>query len=105
MLFIRENMEIFIICIGILLSIIFLTIGYILGKLSNIGVEKNNSNNIGHFKSKNNTTKNKVEIDNKKIVTPIKTNTLEKKYESLGDKKTSSENISGAIDKLKNIKK
>lgn len=47
---------------------------------------------------------NKITIDDKKVVLNIDTNSLEKKYDSLGETKTSSENISGAVNKLKNMK-
>ena len=56
---------------------------------------------------KNNTqvsTKDKIQIDDKTFVTDIKTDNLEKKYKDLGDIKTSNENISSSINKLKNMK-
>ncbi len=53
---------------------------------------------------KKNTTKNTIEINDKKIVTNISTNNLEKKYTQLGEKKESSENISSTVNKLKNMK-
>ena len=56
---------------------------------------------------KNNTelsTKEKIQIDDKKFVTDIKTDNLEKKYKDLGDIKKSSDNISSSINKLKNMK-
>ncbi len=53
---------------------------------------------------KKNTTKNAIEINDKKIVTNISTNDLEKKYIQLGEKKESSENISSTVNKLKNMK-
>ncbi len=49
-------------------------------------------------------SKDKIQIDDKKFVTDIKTDNLEKKYKDLGDIKTSNENISSSINKLKNMK-
>ena len=45
-----------------------------------------------------------ISIDNTKVVVDIKTEGLEKKYDSLGDVKNTQENISGSINKLKNMK-
>ena len=51
-------------------------------------------------------TKNKkISIDSTKVVTDIKTDNLEKKYESLGEVKHSEDSISGSINKLKNLKR
>ena len=47
----------------------------------------------------------KISIDSTKVVTDIKTDNLEKKYESLGEFKQSEDNISGSISKLKNLKR
>jgi hypothetical protein len=46
-----------------------------------------------------------ISIDNKKFVVDIKTEGLEKKYDSLGDVKTTEENISNSVNKLKNLKR
>jgi hypothetical protein len=61
----------------------------------------------------NRTTKNIAEknissaisIDDSKFVTDIKTDGMEKKYSSIAETKTSSEDISGSISKLKNMKR
>lgn len=45
-----------------------------------------------------------VSIDETKVVTNINTDNLVKKYEELGDKTVSNDNISGSISKLKNMK-
>lgn len=89
----------------LILSINTFVVGYIIGK-------KNSSQGFfeapGSFFKQQKTTINSqrpnIEIDDKKFVGDIKTDTLEKKYDSLGETKTSSENISGAINKLKNMK-
>jgi hypothetical protein len=81
-------------------------IGYFYG-LSKIGNGVSNlvidrpKNFFGHNVTKN----NKISIDNTKVVTDIKTDNLEKKYESLGEIKNSEDNISESINKLKNLKR
>jgi hypothetical protein len=45
-----------------------------------------------------------ISIDSTKIVTKIDTNNLEKKYDHLGEKKSSQENIENSVSKLKNMK-
>lgn len=56
-------------------------------------------------KEKEKIAKNNISIDDTKYVVDIKTIGLEKKYDSLGDTKQSTEQISSSIDKLKNLKK
>jgi hypothetical protein len=48
---------------------------------------------------------NTIMIDDKKVVVDIDTKGLEKKYNSLGDIKTTQENISDSVNKLKNLKR
>ena len=64
------------------------------------------NNNVSFFtkQKENNQLKSEISIDDKKFVTEIKTNNLEKKYNSLGDIKSTSENISDSVNKLKNLK-
>lgn len=47
----------------------------------------------------------KISIDSTKVVTDIRTDNLEKKYESLGEFKHSEDDISESISKLKNLKR
>jgi len=95
-----EINNILVISILITLNIVCVLVGFLFGKIIN---------NNGVSVIKTNTTKNayqqeKVFIDDKKVVVDISTKGLEKKYESIGDKKQTQENISSAIDKLKNMK-
>jgi hypothetical protein len=90
----------------ILFNIVFFFLGYFVGRLhssqTNLG-----SQPVSFFdkqNSKNEKTINKVTIDETKYVTDIKTSGMEKKYESLGEVKTTNENIESSINKLKNIK-
>lgn len=95
----------------IILNILILVVGYLLGRNnfnSNI-IYKNNEedldySNIKNKKSKKKHISNKIDIDERKVVTKIITDNLEKKYEDLTESKESDENISSAINKLKNIK-
>ena len=47
----------------------------------------------------------KIEIDSSKFVTDIKTDSMEKKFDSLGENKVSNENIGSSVNKLKGMKK
>jgi hypoxanthine-guanine phosphoribosyltransferase len=96
----------------ILVSILGLNclfVGYVLGKINT----NSRGSNVtpGSFFSKQKDSEEqkvpmskKIKIDDKKFVGDIITDKLEKKYDVLGDTKTSSENISGSINKLKNMK-
>jgi hypothetical protein len=89
-----------IIIVIILHSFLF---GYFFGHYTN----KNGVNNgRSFFNKQKELTQNResISIDDKKFVTEIKTDTLEKKYDSLGDVKSTSENISDSVNKLKNLK-
>jgi hypothetical protein len=94
---------------ALIISVLFILIifsfvlGYLVGRLngsqgvSYIGrVSKNSQQSINQL--------SKIDIDEKKFVVDINTNGLEKKYTELGETKQTQENISSAIDKLKNMK-
>jgi hypothetical protein len=90
----------------IILNIFSFSIGLILGKIclnSSVyqGIEKPKS----FLQKTNEVSKDKVSIDDKKVVLNIKTDGMEKKYDNLGEVKQSSENISSSVDKLKQMKK
>lgn len=93
--------EILIICLVVISVIIVGLLGYIAGK---INTNTNVAPQSFFKKNTNDTSYNNVSIDEKKIVTTINTKGLEKKYDSLGDTKTSEENISSSINKLKTLK-
>jgi hypothetical protein len=78
-------------------------IGYLIGRMGS------NTKDIGVFKDakrakQNSPIQSVVSIDETKVVTNINTDNLVKKYEELGDKTVSNDNISGSISKLKNMK-
>lgn len=94
-----------------ILLIICLTIGYLLGRLNRtgIGVLYSDQSIISANEKviKNNIAKQKplIKIDETKFVTEIDTGSMEKKFDSLGDVKTSTDNVSESINKLKNLKR
>ncbi len=90
----------------ILLNVVFFFLGYIVGKLncSTSVLEPTEHSNLSSKNKFQKPTKS-ISIDETKFVTDIKIDNLEKKYDSLGDKKISSEKITDSITKLKNIKK
>lgn len=102
----------------ILFSIVFLLIGFILGKnLKNtISIEETQEcstkkrNKKQREKDKKEFLQDKPEkiptitIDDSTHVVAIKTNDLEKKYENIGDNKSTNEDINSSISKLKNLR-
>lgn len=81
-------------------------IGYFFGRFTNnngVSIDKPKS----FFRQQDSKTKevNTISIDDKKFVVDITTEGLEKKYNSLGDIKTTEENISSSVNKLKNLKR
>lgn len=97
----------------ILFSIIFLIIGYLLGRILKYDgtriLDETITHNESFFKQQKNKTKSIkhpiIDIDSSTHVVKINTDNLEKKYEEIGNKQTKNENISGSINKLKNLKK
>lgn len=79
--------------------------GYIYGKYTN--QVSHGVYNIVKTKSIDNIKPNveHIKINEGKVVVDINTDNLAKKYESLGDIKESTEDISTSINKLKNLKK
>jgi len=91
----------------LLFSLIFLFVGFILGRLS---VNHSNEQRVESFfkqqKKRDKTEKQTtIDIDTSKHVVKIDTNNLEKKYSSIGNKQTSNEDITSSINKLKGLKK
>ena len=85
---------------------LFFLVGYTLGRMSaNYGVYDGDIKSSIVDNSKKKQQKNNITIDDTKYVVDIKTDDIEKKYHSLGDKKTSTDNISSSVDKLKNLKR
>jgi|694.fasta_scaffold04337_31 S-adenosylmethionine synthetase len=98
--------------ISYIITIIFLTLniltfilGYFIGKISKINIvyDTKNTGDIAQKDIQKNIIQ-KIEIDEKKIVSKIDTNSLEKKYDNLGNTIVSDTNISNSISKLKKLK-
>jgi|694.fasta_scaffold02159_6 hypothetical protein len=89
------------IVLSLSINIICLLIGYILGRLNSVGAGVSISKPKSYFNQKEH---EKITIDDKKVVTEIKIDNLEKKFNTLGTKTVSDENISSSINKLKNMK-
>lgn len=90
----------------ITLNVIIFILGYSLGKHTR-PIEQNN---LGSFLSKNKKTKEVfqqagIDIDERKIVTKINTDNLEKKYDSLAQTQVSQNDISESVNRLKNLKR
>jgi len=88
----------------VIINILVFFAGYFYGKNSCIGI---NTTGLVSGKNKtqvNNSQRQSVSIDETKVVTKIDTSNLQKKYESIGDTKQTQDNISSAINKLKNMK-
>lgn len=99
-----------IIILGILtisLNIIFFCLGY--GWCKIISLNADNISNSGFNPLKKNNKKmptmKLAEIDDTKVVVNIKTDGLEKKYDTLGDVKQTGESINNSVNKLKNFRK
>ncbi len=98
---------VFIIILFIISYVIVFTLGFIIGLFwLNRGV----SNDRSLFTKSNkcvttNSGQNSISIDNTKFVTDIKTEGMEKKYSDIAETKTSEDNISNSIAKLKNMKR
>lgn len=95
--------DIFVIVL-VLLNIVFLCIGYLLGKTTLKNLDTVSSNILSSKENRSIVSKNRIEIDDTKVVTKINIDNLEKKYGELAETKNTSENISSSVNKLKNMK-
>lgn len=80
-------------------------LGYFLGSILNQNRNGVADNIPSFLKQKDSKKHESISINDKTFVVDIKTDTLEKKYDSLGDIKHSTEDISNSINKLKNLKR
>jgi|LakMenE01Jun11ns_1017448.scaffolds.fasta_scaffold9522033_1 hypothetical protein len=100
-------MDNIILYILLVLNLFSFLLGYLYGYFRNLS---SNKSWIAYSKSdkkqKHNTVEsNDISIDDKKVILNIDTKGLEKKYEELGDKKITEDNISSSVNKLKNLKR
>jgi hypothetical protein len=90
----------------ILFNFVSFGIGYIIGQLNNnrhIMIEKPTSKRNKQYNDEK--SQNKIIIDDRKFVTDISVDGMEKKYNELGNTKLSNENISESVNKLQNLKR
>ena len=90
----------------ILFNFVSFGIGYIIGQLNNNNytmIEKPTSKKNKQYNSEK--SQNKIIIDDRKFVTDISTDGIEKKYSELGETKLSNDNISESVSKLQNLKR
>jgi hypothetical protein len=92
------------ICIFIFSIIISSVVGYILGRINSISGNYVSQSKKSEKKHVITNSISDISIDDKKFVTDIKTDSFEKKYDSLGDTKKSKDNIKNSVNKLKNMK-
>lgn len=96
-----------IIIILVILNFFAFVLGLLCGKIL-LNNSQTNTGSQSFFKQQNQSNakeKGTISIDDSKYVIDIKTTDLEKKYDSLGETKQSTEQISSSINKLKNLKK
>lgn len=84
-------------------AIIIFAIGLYLGSI--LTTTNNSSYNQYLYPNKTKSIVPKIDIDDKKIVLDIKTDSLVKKFDTITEEKIVSTNINTSIDKLKNIKR
>jgi len=92
------------ILILILLNVLSFFIGFIVANFKNTISHRDEIEVESFFTQQKKKKKNKITIDETKVVSKINTDNLEKKYDKLGDTKQSQENITSSISKLKNMK-
>lgn len=90
-----------VIFILLLLNIVCFSLGYLLGKSGSTSTEYKNTKS---FFDQEKNSKPKIEIDTTKVVTKINTDGMEKKYNSLGETKITTDNVQSSVNKLKNLK-
>jgi hypothetical protein len=91
----------------ILFNFVSFGIGYIIGRLNNNDYIMTEKPILRKNKQYNNSGKiqNEIIIDEKKFVTDISTDGIEKKYSEFGETKLSNDNISESVNKLQNLKR
>jgi cytochrome c biogenesis protein ResB len=105
MLFTIDYFNLIIICIIVSLQILVFCGGIVVGKMIGNSINNGQYNTMSNKTQGSTNNKSNISIDSKTFVTDIKTEGMEKKYDSLGDIERSEENISSSINKLKNIKR
>jgi hypothetical protein len=99
----------------IIVNILVFVAGYLLGQNNSMRITKvyddeDSTSQQSEYKKRNkaksyNRANKKIDIDETKVVTKISTDSLEKKYEELGNIETSDTNISESVNRLKSLKR
>lgn len=101
--------------VEIVIAVLILLVGYALGRLGRLeSILKSDNVNMGKnakqkglFGSKSTRVKQseKIEIDERKFVVDVNTDSFQKDFDELGTKTTSKDDISGSVSKLSQLKK
>jgi hypothetical protein len=86
-------------------NIVVFSLGFILGKIFTNSQSFMVNDMVSVKSKKEERNKTNIEIDDTKYVGKIKTDGLEKKYDSLGDVKKSKNDTISSVNKLKNLKR
>lgn len=88
------------------LNIVSFMLGYLWCKSTIVGqVEDKPASFFKNNSLQKTAAPSKIEIDSTKFVVDINTDSLQKKFDNLGETKQSEENIQSSVNKLKNMKK
>lgn len=96
-----DTYKILIILSIVSVNILFFIVGFLFSSLFYKNISSSEIFSPKFVKEKN---KPKIDIDDKKIITQIKTEGLEKKYQNIAESTQSDENITSSISKLKSMK-
>lgn len=99
------NNDIIILTIIVFVNINSLIIGYLFARFRYSGVTNSGPQSFFTKLKDDKIVNSVITIDDKKFVSDIKTDGLERKYDTLGDVKKTEDNISGSVNKLKNLKR
>ena len=98
--------DVILISLLIIVNILCGIVGYFIGVFtSNKGVYNSPQSFFKQQKDQKDRVITNVSIDDKKFVVDIKTDGLERKFDTLGDIKKTDESINNSVNKLKNLKR
>jgi hypothetical protein len=93
-----------IVIILLILNLLSFVVGFILGKIWSINGVTNTVVKPKSFLDNTKISTVSANIDERIVITDIKTDNMVKKYDNLGEVKQSTENISSSVNKLKQMK-
>jgi len=95
----------FLLYILLYLNIVSFILGYLFSNIRATTYILDNNKYDKNIRQKSSNVVSTINIEDDKYVVAIDTSNIEKKYDTLGDVKQTTENISNSIDKLKNLKR